>query len=65
MTWGKVSDRLHAHSKARRARLESAGIACRALRWPMSEGKGLDDLLSRHRDGFERAIEWTERREAH
>lgn len=48
-----------------RAGLESAGIACRALRWPMSEGKGLDDLLSRHRDGFERAIEWTERREAH
>lgn len=42
--------------------LTAAGIEYRVLRWPLSEGKGLDDLLLKHRDGFERAVEWSKRK---
>lgn len=42
--------------------LRAAGIEYRVLRWPLAEGKGLDDLVARHADGFERAVEWSSRK---
>lgn len=42
--------------------LRAAGVEYRVLRWPLSEAKGLDDLLAKYGDGFERAVAWTNRK---
>lgn len=45
--------------------MRAAGLRYRVLRWPLAEGKGIDDLIARHgARAFARAVAWTERHEA-
>jgi DNA primase len=45
--------------------MRAAGLRYRVLRWPLAEGKGIDDLIARHgARAFGRAVAWTERLEA-